>query len=58
MLVEERTRNKAKKFFIADIKAGRVGPLISEISMSDENLKALGYWKRAKEKMKDLHRLR
>jgi len=47
MLVEERTRNKAKKLFIADIKAGRVGPLVSEISMSDENLKALGYLKRA-----------
>lgn len=57
MLVEEQIRNKAKKLFVSGAKAGRIGPLVSEISMSDENLKALGYWKRAKEELKNPHRL-
>ena len=54
MLVKERTRNKAKKLFIADAKAGKIGPVVSEMSMSDENLKALGYWKRAEDESRTL----
>lgn len=52
LLIKERIRKKAKKLFIADARAGRLGPLLSKTPTSDENLKALGYWKRAEEELK------
>lgn len=54
LLIKERTRKKAKKLFITDARAGRLGPLLSTIPMSDVNLRTLGYWKLAEEEAKNL----
>jgi len=56
LLIKERIRKKAKELFIADAKAGRLGPLLSKIPMLYANLKALGYWKRAEKQSKTSNR--
>lgn len=53
VVINERIHRKAKKLFTADAKAGLIGPLLSKVSMSDENLKALGYWERAEKELRD-----